>query len=468
MPRKNQTTEIVLRRGPRPTANVCAAHHWWRVARPEDPLPAAWRPSGRRPTGCARPLFNWLQGVTPGSRCLDLYAGQRRARARGAVARCARGRVRGRRAGGGRGTSPTCCATAAATAASVVRADASAVPRAARRAVRRRSSSTRRSPSRCCRRSAGASRRAAGSSAGGLVYLESPAAAGEPPLPAGWTLLRSPSGPARWAIISRAATWPNRQQVKERGLMGSRAMYPGTFDPFTNGHNDLVRRACRIFDQVVVAIAANPARRRCSRSSSAWTSRGACWPTCRTSRSRATPASPSTSRATHGLNVIVRGLRAVSDFEFEFQLATMSRHLNGEVETVFLTPTEQFSFVSSTLIREIASLGGNVRRVRAPDRRRGAAATATRSSRSAPAAALPRISPDPCDMRACAACARLATMRAGGTHPMSLQHWPESERPREKLLKLGAAVALRGRAARHPAADRDRRGTPPSTWRAAC
>jgi pantetheine-phosphate adenylyltransferase len=62
-----------------------------------------------------------------------------------------------------------------------------------------------------------------------------------------------------------------------------------------------------------------------------------------------------------GLNVIVRGLRAVSDFEFEFQLATMSRHLNGEVETVFLTPSEQFSFVSSTLIREIASLGGNVR-----------------------------------------------------------------------------------------------------------
>jgi pantetheine-phosphate adenylyltransferase len=62
-----------------------------------------------------------------------------------------------------------------------------------------------------------------------------------------------------------------------------------------------------------------------------------------------------------GLNVIVRGLRAVSDFEFEFQLATMSRHLNGEVETVFLTPTEQFNFISSTLIREIASLGGNVR-----------------------------------------------------------------------------------------------------------
>jgi pantetheine-phosphate adenylyltransferase len=61
-----------------------------------------------------------------------------------------------------------------------------------------------------------------------------------------------------------------------------------------------------------------------------------------------------------GLNVVMRGLRAVSDFEFEFQLATMNRHVNGEVETVFLTPTEQFNFISSTLIREIASLGGNV------------------------------------------------------------------------------------------------------------
>jgi pantetheine-phosphate adenylyltransferase len=63
----------------------------------------------------------------------------------------------------------------------------------------------------------------------------------------------------------------------------------------------------------------------------------------------------------HRLNAIVRGLRAVSDFEFEFQLATMNRHLSNEVETVFLTPTEQFNFISSTLIREIASLGGDIR-----------------------------------------------------------------------------------------------------------
>ncbi len=143
--------------------------------------------------------------------------------------------------------------------------------------------------------------------------------------------------------------------------MGSRAMYPGTFDPFTNGHNDLVRRACRLFDHVIVAIAANPGK---------------------------TPLLPIEKRLDlarqvlsdvpnvevagysgltvefarkHSLNVIVRGLRAVSDFEFEFQLATMNRHLSDKVETVFLTPTEQFNFVSSTLIREIAGFGGDVR-----------------------------------------------------------------------------------------------------------
>ena len=143
--------------------------------------------------------------------------------------------------------------------------------------------------------------------------------------------------------------------------MGSRAMYPGTFDPFTNGHNDLVRRACRIFDRVVVAIAANPNKaplftleqrveiaRRVLADVPNVEVMGYSGLTVEFARQ-------------HGLNVIVRGLRAVSDFEFEFQLATMSRHLNGEVETVFLTPSEQFSFVSSTLIREIASLGGNVR-----------------------------------------------------------------------------------------------------------
>jgi pantetheine-phosphate adenylyltransferase len=143
--------------------------------------------------------------------------------------------------------------------------------------------------------------------------------------------------------------------------MGSRAMYPGTFDPFTNGHNDLVRRACRIFEHVVVSVASNPGKTPLFSLEQ------------RVDFARRVLADVPNVEITgysgltvdfarqHGLNVIVRGLRAVSDFEFEFQLATMNRHLNGEVETVFLTPTEQFNFISSTLIREVASFGGNVR-----------------------------------------------------------------------------------------------------------
>jgi pantetheine-phosphate adenylyltransferase len=137
------------------------------------------------------------------------------------------------------------------------------------------------------------------------------------------------------------------------------AVYPGTFDPITNGHQDLVRRAASIFKRLVVAIAANPnkapmfsleqrvdmARRvladvPTSRCSATGTYRG--------------------FRAAERLSVIVRGLRAVSDFEFEFQLANMSRHLSPEIESVFMTPQEQYTFISSTLVREIAVLGGNV------------------------------------------------------------------------------------------------------------
>jgi pantetheine-phosphate adenylyltransferase len=144
--------------------------------------------------------------------------------------------------------------------------------------------------------------------------------------------------------------------------MGSRAMYPGTFDPVTNGHNDLVRRAARIFDRVVVAIAANPNKAPLFSLEE------------RVALARTVLADvPNVEvmgytgltvefATKNGLNVVVRGLRAVSDFEFEFQLATMSRHLSDKVDYVFLTPTEQFNFISSTLIREIASLGGDVRK----------------------------------------------------------------------------------------------------------
>ena len=138
------------------------------------------------------------------------------------------------------------------------------------------------------------------------------------------------------------------------------ALYPGTFDPITHGHTDLVRRAAGIFERVVVAIAANP-------------NKAPMFPLeKRVDMVRRVCADMAISNVEvigysgltvdvareHGCGVIIRGLRAVSDFEFEFQLANMSRHLTREVETVFLTPQEQFSFISSTLVREIATLGG--------------------------------------------------------------------------------------------------------------
>ncbi|NND61033.1 MAG: pantetheine-phosphate adenylyltransferase [Gammaproteobacteria bacterium] len=142
--------------------------------------------------------------------------------------------------------------------------------------------------------------------------------------------------------------------------MSPAAMYPGTFDPITNGHSDLVRRAATIFDRVVVAIAANPRKE----------------PTFplerRVAMAREVLGELDNVEVTgyegltvdfatkRGLPVMIRGLRAVSDFEFEFQLATMSRQIAPNVETVFLTPAEQFTYISSTLVREVASFGGDV------------------------------------------------------------------------------------------------------------
>lgn len=138
------------------------------------------------------------------------------------------------------------------------------------------------------------------------------------------------------------------------------AMYPGTFDPITNGHYDLVRRAVNIFDKVIVAIAANPGKAPLFTLEE------------RVHLARKVLGDIPNVEVTgytgltvdfalqHGMGVVVRGLRAVSDFEFEFQLASMSRHLSDKVDYVFLTPTEQFNFISSSLVREIAGLGGNV------------------------------------------------------------------------------------------------------------
>ena len=142
--------------------------------------------------------------------------------------------------------------------------------------------------------------------------------------------------------------------------MTGAALYPGTFDPITNGHYDLIRRAVSIFSRVVVAVAANPGKAPLfSLDERVEMVREVLGDVDHLEVVGYTGLTVDFARA-RGIGVMVRGLRAVSDFEFEFQLATMSRQIAEEVETVFLTPTEQFSFVSSTMVREIALFGGDV------------------------------------------------------------------------------------------------------------
>ena len=138
------------------------------------------------------------------------------------------------------------------------------------------------------------------------------------------------------------------------------AVYPGTFDPLTRGHEDLVRRASRLFDRVIVGVAHSRTKQPFF-----------------TLQERVDMAREVLVQYTNvevygfdcllmdfmrqnGAHVILRGLRAVSDFEYEFQMAGMNRNLYPDVETVFLTPAEQYLFISATMVREIAVLGGNV------------------------------------------------------------------------------------------------------------
>jgi len=138
------------------------------------------------------------------------------------------------------------------------------------------------------------------------------------------------------------------------------AVYPGTFDPLTSGHEDIVRRAASLFERVIIGIAESRAKR----------------PLFSLQERVDIAREVLTGHANveihgfdcllmdfmrqHGASVIIRGLRAVSDFEYEFQMAGMNRSLYPDVETVFLTPSDQYMFVSATMVREIASLGGDV------------------------------------------------------------------------------------------------------------
>ena len=144
------------------------------------------------------------------------------------------------------------------------------------------------------------------------------------------------------------------------------AVYPGTFDPMTLGHEDLMRRASRLFERLIIAVAAGHHKR-----------------TMFTLDERLSMAAELASNypnvevipfrgllrdfvVDNGGKVVVRGLRAVSDFEYEFQMAGMNRKLMPDVETVFLTPSDQYQFISSTFVREIATLGGDVSKFVSP------------------------------------------------------------------------------------------------------
>ena len=138
------------------------------------------------------------------------------------------------------------------------------------------------------------------------------------------------------------------------------ALYPGTFDPITNGHIDLVARAASLFDRVIVGVAESPGKgpalpleQRVDLARLALAEFG---------NVEVAGFNSLLAHFVHevGAGVLLRGLRAVSDFEYEFQLASMNRHLIPDVETLFLTPAEQHSFISSSLVREVARLGGDV------------------------------------------------------------------------------------------------------------
>ena len=142
--------------------------------------------------------------------------------------------------------------------------------------------------------------------------------------------------------------------------MNVTALYPGTFDPLTNGHTDLITRAAKMFDSVLLAIAHNPTKKPCF-----------------TLDERVDLAKTVLSQyknvqiigfsgllvdlaKVHNASVLIRGIRAVSDFDYEFQLANMNRRLHPDLESVFLTPSEQNSFISSTLVKEVALHNGDV------------------------------------------------------------------------------------------------------------
>ncbi len=140
------------------------------------------------------------------------------------------------------------------------------------------------------------------------------------------------------------------------------AIYPGTFDPITNGHIDLVERGSKLFTKLIVSVAAfpSPSKKPAFSVQERLDMASEVLGHVPNVEVRAFDTLLASFVKSQGASVILRGLRAVSDFEYEFQLASMNRQLVPDVETIFLTPAEQYSYISSSLVKEVAALGGDV------------------------------------------------------------------------------------------------------------
>lgn len=142
--------------------------------------------------------------------------------------------------------------------------------------------------------------------------------------------------------------------------MTKSVLYPGTFDPITLGHLDLIKRAARMFDETIIAVAANPQKEPMFNLEERVSMIEHCVKDFPSTRVIGFSGLLIDILAMQKSRIVLRGLRAVSDFEFEFQLASMNRRLNEDTETIFLTPSEKYTFVSASIVKEIARLNGDV------------------------------------------------------------------------------------------------------------
>lgn len=147
---------------------------------------------------------------------------------------------------------------------------------------------------------------------------------------------------------------------KLQGVKPRIALYPGTFDPITNGHIDLVQRAAKLFDKVVVAIASNSKKSPRFSLEERIELAQQVLKGCTNVSVKGFDILLVDFARQENANILIRGLRAVSDFEYEFQLASMNRNLAPDIESVFLMPADEYSFISSSLVKEVATLGGDI------------------------------------------------------------------------------------------------------------